>query len=308
MTNVVAIVVTYNRKELLQECLDALLLQTVPLSKVIVFNNCSTDGTEKLFAPGAKYYNTVCDLVNSDSNLGGAGGFSEGVRIASQYNFDWVWIMDDDTIPEPTALEELIKSAYFLKKNNETIGFLASYVYGPAGEPMNVPKIDTTITDNGYSFWYEYLDHGIVRISEATFVSILVPMQAIKHVGYPIAEYFIWGDDCEYTRRLVKYYGKAFFCGNSKVLHKRFNAKKITVLNEESKNRINIYQFYYRNMLLNTRKYGSRIQVLVRWLYYFALSIYCLIYPKGKYHVAKFCSIQKGIWMYLFRPLNLRKI
>ncbi|MCD7808447.1 MAG: glycosyltransferase family 2 protein, partial [Erysipelotrichaceae bacterium] len=247
---VVAIVVTYNRKELLQECLDSLLNQTYKLSSIIVFNNCSTDGTEKLFEKGSKYDNTIISLINSESNLGGAGGFSKGIEIASKKQYDWVWIMDDDTIPDTDALEGLINSIRVLENNDETIGFLASYVYGPKGEPMNVPSIDFRPCENGYSFWYKYLDKGIVSINEATFVSILVPIDAINHVGYPIGEYFIWGDDTEYTRRLVHNYGNAWFCGKSKVLHKRFNSKKITILNEENKNRINIYKYYYRNALL----------------------------------------------------------
>ncbi|MCD8337628.1 MAG: glycosyltransferase family 2 protein, partial [Lachnospiraceae bacterium] len=261
---VTCIVVTYNRKDLLKECLDALLAQSFLPAKIIVFNNCSTDGTEKLFESGAEYDTKLIELVNSDSNLGGAGGFSAGVKIACQGDCDWVWIMDDDTIPEPSALEELIRSANILENNNEFVGFLASYVYGPAGEPMNVPKIDTAVTENGYSFWYKYLNYGMVRISEATFVSILVPVQAIKQVGYPIAEYFIWGDDCEYTQRLVKEYGKAYFCGCSKALHKRFNAKKISILNEENKKRIQVYRYYYRNILLNKRKYKAKMDTISR--------------------------------------------
>lgn len=304
MVEVICIVVTYNRKELLKECLDALLGQTVVPSKILVFNNCSTDGTEKMFAPGAEYDNPAIELVNNDVNLGGAGGFNAGIKLASQGNFDWVWIMDDDTIPEPAALEELLKAADVLEKEQMRIGFLASYVYGPAGEPMNVPKIDAAETENGYSFWYRYLNHGMVSISEATFVSILVPMQAIKAVGYPIAEYFIWGDDCEYTQRLTRQYGKAYFCGRSKVLHKRFNAKKISILNEDGKGRIQLYRYYYRNMLLNSKKYKGRFHTFIRWLYYFALSFYCLVRPGTKYRTAKFCAIQKGVWMFLFKPVK----
>ena len=49
MMKVAAIVVTYNRKQLLQECLNAILNQTAEVERIIVINNASTDGTEDLF-------------------------------------------------------------------------------------------------------------------------------------------------------------------------------------------------------------------------------------------------------------------
>ncbi len=220
MPNVTCIVVTYNRKALLEECLDALLAQSFALHQILVFNNCSTDGTELLFEKGAKYDLPVIRLVNSPENLGGAGGFSKGIELASKEDCDWIWIMDDDTIPDPTALEELMRSAALLDENKESYGYLASYVYGPNREPMNVPGHLSKTTENGYSYWYKYLDHGMVTIREATFVSIIVKNEAVKKLGYPIAEYFIWGDDTEYTSRLTKEYGVSYMCGKSKDCHK----------------------------------------------------------------------------------------
>lgn len=42
---VIAVVVTYNRKKLLLECLDAIFQQTYSISRLILIDNCSTDGT-----------------------------------------------------------------------------------------------------------------------------------------------------------------------------------------------------------------------------------------------------------------------
>lgn len=39
------VVVTYNRLALLKECLDALDKQTYPIHKIVIVDNCSTDGT-----------------------------------------------------------------------------------------------------------------------------------------------------------------------------------------------------------------------------------------------------------------------
>jgi GT2 family glycosyltransferase len=88
---------------------------------------------------------------------------------------------------------------------------------------MNVPSIDTRATENGYANWFEHLEDGIVSISSATFVSLLIPCKAIRAVGYPIADYFIWGDDTEYTTRITTNYATAYFVGKSKVLQELYN-------------------------------------------------------------------------------------
>ena len=102
---VTAVVVTYNRLALLQQCLAALCAQTVRGFTVLVVDNASTDGTadylKTLDMPGL-----VCR--NPGKNLGGAGGFAYGIREAAALGCKAVWIMDDDTLPTPTALETLL--------------------------------------------------------------------------------------------------------------------------------------------------------------------------------------------------------
>lgn len=67
----------------------------------------------------------------------------------------------------------------------------------------------------------------------------------------PIPWYFIWGDDVEYTSRLTKYYGNAFFVGASKVVHKRFNAKALSIWTEDNISRVNLFFYYFINDLYN---------------------------------------------------------
>ena len=135
MNNVAAVVVTYNRRQLLNENLTCLLAQSRPVD-IIVIDNASTDGTfeslgELIDSGRINYYNT-------GSNLGGAGGFSFGIERAVELGYDYVWVMDDDCMPRADALERLLAAGERLGN----YGFLCSKVLWKDGSvcTMNVPR------------------------------------------------------------------------------------------------------------------------------------------------------------------------
>lgn len=108
---VAAVVVTYNRKAMLDKCLSGLLAQTSPLDRIIVVDNASTDGTAEMFAASGAWENPIVEYCRLAENGGGNGGFYEGVKRAYEENYDWVWLMDDDAVPQPDALRELLNSS-----------------------------------------------------------------------------------------------------------------------------------------------------------------------------------------------------
>lgn len=301
--NIAAIVVTYNRKQLLIECIQAILKQSLKVGEIIIIDNNSNDGTYE-----ALQQNKLLNLENIkykklDENIGGAGGFYEGFKESKKYNPDWLWIMDDDTIPNEDCLEKLLLAKSEIK---EDISFLASSVYGINGEYMNVPTIDLTPTKNGYSDWYKYLNKKMVKIESATFVSILINYKAVKRVGLPCKQYFLWGDDTEYTLRLTKYYGEAYLVGDSVAIHKRKNAKALTIIEENEKNRINIYFYMIRNNLINAKEYKGKKRVLQILLNNFK-NLIIIPFKKGcKYKMLKIKVIFKGIISFVFRRYDYK--
>ena len=259
---VTAVVVTYNRQELLTRSLDALLNQTRPLDLILVIDNASTDSTPSLFNKGAQYDLDCIRYTRLERNSGGAGGFKEGLRRATEDGCDWCWIMDDDVIPLPDALEQLLSAREYLAQRNIEPSFLASYVSSEQGEVMNVPNVSTHLSANGYPDWCEHLPAGLVRIESATFVSLLINGKAVHEVGLPISDYFLWGDDGEYTTRLTSYYGPAFICGASKVLHLRAVARPISTIEETDASRVANRRRAIRNDLINTQYYKGTLSTL----------------------------------------------
>lgn len=247
MNKVAAVVVTYNRKELLKECIEALKASTCSVDVIIVDNN-STDGTKEYIA----------DLIGKDviykrlkKNLGGAGGFSAGMKYAVKKGYEYVWIMDDDTIVKKDTLEVLLKAK---DEISDDFGFISSSVKWIDGSDckMNMQTYKTNITD------YEktYAAKGIYPVKAATFVSLLFSSDAIKQIGLPLKEYFIWGDDKEYTLRM----SNEFACYNvvdSQVVHKMNNNEGSNITKDDI-GRIDRYYYAYRNDFATARSQGIK--------------------------------------------------
>lgn len=257
---ITAVIVTYNRKALLTQCLEAVLNQTRKPDEVVVLNNASTDGTKELLK--SKYFkrNDVI-ILNLNKNTGGAGGFYYSIKKAYDDGADWVWAMDDDCIPYLDALEKLIEAT-----NIVDASFFASTVWGPDGEFMNVPSVSTHVASNGYADWYSNLKDKMISIESATLVSLLISRRSIDACGLPHKDFFLWGDDTEYTLRLTRTFKPAFFVGDSKVIHMRNGEKALSLLTEPNKSRIKLYKYLVRNTYVYTTTYKGRKALLKLYL------------------------------------------
>lgn len=235
-----AVVVTFNRLELLKQCVDALRVQTIPCD-ILIVDNASTDGTAEWAAAqmGISYRNT-------GSNLGGAGGFNYGMRWAVDAGYDYVWVMDDDTMPKPDALEKLLEADNILKGD---YGWLSSVVLWTDGEicRMNLQR-RTPYTD------IHLTNDDCVPCAMASFVSLFLKAETIKKYGLPIKDFFIWSDDWEYTRR-ISMNQLCYVASNSIVVH-AMKSNKIVNISDDSADRITRYKYFYRNDVYLYRREG----------------------------------------------------
>lgn len=250
-----AIVVTCNRIELLKKCISALLGQTGRQFDILVIDNASNDGTGEYIADQARQVDRI-RYFNTGSNLGGAGGFSFGVKQGVIMDYDYLWLMDDDTIPNPDALEKLLQQADRLE---DRFGFLSSYAVWTDGSPciMNIPRINPK--------WARQMDNifenRVMPLESASFVSLLVRADVVRDVGLPIKEFFIWADDVEYTWRISEKY-PCYLIYDSRVLHEMKENVRASIL-QESGDRLDRYRYLYRNRCYTVRQH----QRLERLLY-----------------------------------------
>ncbi|MDO5546265.1 MAG: glycosyltransferase family 2 protein [Eubacteriales bacterium] len=243
---VAAVVVTYNRLELLRQCVEALLAQTSSCD-ILIVDNASTDGTAQWLASQPGLF-----CRNTGSNLGGAGGFHYGMRWAVEAGYDYVWVMDDDTLPQPDALEKLMEADGILNGNYGWLSSVALWTDGSECQ-MNRQKLKKS--------FYEYnplLKHGLVQAEQATFVSLFLRADTIRRFGLPIKEFFIWGDDIEFTRRIAVNGGlPCFIAGKSQVIHAtKSNVGSNVALDDPE--RIGRYFYAFRNEAYLYRQEGIR--------------------------------------------------
>lgn len=253
---VAAIVVTYNRCDLLMMCIERILSQTEPCD-VLIVDNGSTDGTEEkmknyLGNQRVHYKNTHDDL--------GSGGFQVGVEWGIDLGYEYLWIMDDDVQPYKDALSEFMKADKFL---NGKWGYLSGVAYWIDGSycKANIQKkgLFTFVNEKDYL-------KSIVPILMASYVSLFIRSEVVTEVGLPILEYFMYTDDYEYTSRISREY-QGYMVTGSKVVHMMKQNKKAKFATEDV-SRIYRYNYLYRNDVHCYRQYG-----LKGWIYVIAKDI-----------------------------------
>lgn len=184
---VVALVVTYNRVAKLRYTMHRLLQQKHNPFVIWVFNNASTDETQAyldgLNAPCVKVW-------HHDTNIGGAGGYHEGIKLAMQEQPDWVWCVEDDVVAPRD----------FLFKANPLLQYYAEHNTG-----FVFPSL-IGVEDRRYIQRPQPHEVGPSRtLQRAVFAGCILNAAAINQCGLPIARYFIYFDDWEYTSRIAKH-------------------------------------------------------------------------------------------------------
>ena len=232
---VMAVVVTYNRKELLKESIKALLEQDYNNCHILIVDNASTDGTKEFIEE--EIQNSKVNYVNTGANLGGAGGFNFGMKKAHELGCEFIWLMDDDCIVHKDSLTELINAD---KELNGNYGFLSSKVLW---KDKSICKMN--IQKRKFSKWLKDFETNKQNIAMASFVSLFLKTAIVEEMGLPIKDFFIWTDDWEYTRRISRKY-KCYYVTDSIVTHKSASNEGANIESVDGE-RINRFKYLYRN-------------------------------------------------------------
>lgn len=247
------VVVTYNRKQLLESCLCALDAQTLVPETIIVVDNASTDGTDAFLASRETAGGCPVIVHRLDHNQGGAGGFAEGLRMAIDKGVHWIWMMDDDAEPHADALAELMRVA----SNSDNIyGSLATH-----GEETS--WLMTLLGDHPVTTSRVADIPAMAQVQMLPFLGFMIHRDLVQKIGLPDTGFFIAADDVEYCVRAHMAGTRIFLAGESHIEHPKSRPYKVKLPGYTLTAReLPPWKRYYdtRNRLLIARRhYGARL-------------------------------------------------
>ena len=196
---VAVVVVTHNRADLLRRCLDGLAASTRRPDAVVVVDNASTDHTRAVLE---ERDDLPLQVLHSEENLGGAGGFCLGVRTAYEAGFDRIWLMDDDVVPAPDCLEVLMGHpgpalAAVREDRQGRLCEKAATDFDLTNPLALRPKRATVESTYGTRSAMP----AAVEVDNVAFEGFLVHRRVVAAVGLPDPGFFIFYDDVDFALR-----------------------------------------------------------------------------------------------------------
>ncbi|OGU56976.1 MAG: hypothetical protein A2X64_11020 [Ignavibacteria bacterium GWF2_33_9] len=250
---VAAVLVTFNRLELLKKVFNALQNQTKKIDRIFIVNNGSTDGTSEWLERQSNIE------IITQSNSGSSGGQSRGFRAAFEAGYEWVWEMDDDVVPRPTCLEEL----YSERKENQVYSPLR---YSAEGGVFYNDTLEFNLSNPFKGFWKgivteKHVSDKYIPCIGITFEGAFFHRSLIEKIGYPEKHIFIYGDDSEFFIRAAK---AGYEIGILTA------AKSDRMLPYKMEEQIHTPKLYYiiRNQILIDRLHGNILVKYIRPLIY----------------------------------------
>ena len=192
--HVCAVVVTFNRRELLRQCLNAIMAQTVPPNWLLVVDNHSSDGTAEMLQVFGQCHTDTVLHERLPRNLGGAGGFSHGLSKAVELGADWIWMMDDDAEPEKEALERLLREC----SSGSNVYASVPHRDGVLAWPV------TWQPPGGHRAQMAHRSEQLparCNVRSHPFLGFMIHRDLVGRIGLPDASLFISADDIEYSLR-----------------------------------------------------------------------------------------------------------
>jgi rhamnopyranosyl-N-acetylglucosaminyl-diphospho-decaprenol beta-1,3/1,4-galactofuranosyltransferase len=269
MAIVGAVLVAFNRDNLLERSLKHTLSQTRPPDHVYVVDNANLSSTKKLVESAGAVY-----LSGAVEN-GSAGGFAIGIHHAVNTGCDYIWTLDDDGYPHNDCLKNLLEVS---QKSRLDVC-----------SPLSLSQEDHSQTANPYLFGVtkvtsaERIQRKVLRrgVNKVQFYNgMLMTKELVEIIGLPKKELFLRGDELDYLYRAKKSGAEmglvttAFFyhpSGAPEFANNRNSLLGVIIPSAPNKK---YYQFRNRGYLV--RKHHLYINGVYDWLRY---PIFFLIFP-----------------------------
>jgi len=186
------VVVTYNRSHLLQGLLDSIVQMDPKPGRVVIIDNASSDDTTDVVDSYRSRIDAEIVYRRLETNTGGSGGFSEGMRTAYELGSEWIWMMDDDVEVLPDGLARMgawaprFKSIQGRRYDYDGSAFYWQY---RIAERMGIP---IPFAPAGFDAT------GFKPMNSGCFEGMFIHRSIVKEIGLPDPRFFIYWDDQMY--------------------------------------------------------------------------------------------------------------
>jgi len=230
-TRVLAYIHTFNDADIIDRTLDAVQHQARPPDAILIVDNASTDGTLD------RQFPEQVSVIRNAANLGTSGAIPIGFGHALERNFDWMWILDADSVPEPEALATLLGLyAGWPSHLQEETGFISCL---PVDESGGRPLHGRLFTRCGRAVVTPEPGQRHYMCHVKAWSGCLYRLAAVRRVGLPNADYVLDRGELEYAYRMMKAGYKSFIHQDAILRHnidgtpelpsKRFKVGPITL-------------------------------------------------------------------------------
>ena len=184
---VLAYIHTFNDAEVIDATIRALCEQTCPLPEILLVDNASSDGTLDRTFP------SKVTTIRNDKNLGTSGAVAIGMEYALAHGYEWIYILDADSEPQPDAIEKLLQCYQNLSSEVQASTWWLSSLLTEA--ESGLAHYGCNFTPHGFEMVTPPRQPSHYRCHSNMWSGSLYWLEAVKHVGLPDPNYVLdWGD------------------------------------------------------------------------------------------------------------------
>jgi GT2 family glycosyltransferase len=217
---VMAHIHTFNDADIIDRTIEALLRQTRPVDAILVVDNASSDGT--LDRPSLKH----ATVLRQRENLGTSGAVFAGMQFALGQDYDWIWLFDADSTPQPDALEKLLELYDSMTRDEQDeTACLACLPYNQVdGRPLHA----SIFTRLGRVAVMPAPNERYCPFHATLWSGSLYRLAAVRRIGLPNADYVLDCGEDEYGYRVMRAGYKAFIHPHAVMQHNIRGSQSLT--------------------------------------------------------------------------------
>jgi len=250
------VILNWNSLEDTRECLRSVRRIAYSNRRIIVVDNGSA-------APEAAAlrdeFGDALAVIESETNLGFAAGANLGIRHALENRAEYVLLLNNDTIVDPTFLTALVGGAE--SRGDGAAYCPKTYFYAQPEMIYSTGGSVSAWTATARQIGRGQHDSGqfdrVATRDYADGVCMLIPRRALETVGLLDEDYFAYWEETDWCTRARAWGFRCYYIPDARIWHKAARVQSPT----------NQYYFLYRrNALMFVRKRGTPLHVVVALL------------------------------------------